>query len=220
MLKRLILAATATIALGGCVSTRVAPLDSQQIGALQGGTIAVSHREKPTFMAQTAGKATFALLGAAAMMAAGNKIVADNGVEDPAVYIGRKLTEDLALMHLLTLVDAGTVVADSTDVAKLARQYSKADLLLDVQTVDWNFIYFPTDWNSYQVIYRTKVRLIDTKKAKLLAEGYCERVPGKTGDAPSHDQLVGNGAAGLKQRLAKHAESCLEELRRTTLSGV
>ena len=117
-------------------------------------------------------------------------------------------------------MDAGTIVSYSTDVAKLARQYSKADLLLDVRTVDWNFIYFPTDWNSYQVIYRSKLRVIDTKNAKLLAEGYCERGPGKTSDATLHDQLVDNCAAGLKQRLAKHAESCLEELRRTTLSGV
>ncbi len=218
MLKRLILIA-AMITLGGCVSTKVAPLDTQQIARFQGGTITVSHREKPVFMAQTAGKATFALVGAAAMVAAGNKIVADNAVEDPAVYIAQQLAAELALTHALVIADNGGVVADSMDVNKLARQYSKADLLLDVQTADWTFVYFPTDWNSYQVIYRTKLRLIDTKSAKMVAEGYCERVPGKTSDAPSYNELVGNGAAGLKQRLASAAKSCVEELRRTALAS-
>lgn len=219
MLKRLMTIAAA-ITLTGCVSTKVAPLDTKQMQGLEGGSIALSHRTKPVFMAQTAAKAGFGLLGAAGMAASGNKIVADNAIEDPAVRIGQKLMDELALSHLLTVVDAGNVVANGTDIKQLAKQYGKADLLLDVQTVDWNFIYFPTDWNNYQVIYRTKLRLIDTKKSKLLAEGFCERVPGKTSDAPSYEGLVGNGAAGLKRRLASAADSCIDELRRTALTGI
>lgn len=218
MSRRLILV-TAAIALSGCVSTKVTPLDEQQMTGLQGRTIALSHRKKPTFTATTADKVALGVLGVWGGTPWGDKLVTDNAVEDPAVYIGQKLTEDLALMNLLTVIDANDVVANSSDIRKLAKQYSKADLLLDVQTTDWNFIYFPTDWNNYQVIYRAKLRLIDTKQAKLLAEGYCERVPGKTSDAPSYNELVGSRAAGLKHWLAKHRDSCLEEFRRTALQG-
>lgn len=215
---RLILVA-AVIMLSGCANTKVAPLDNQQMAGLQGRTIALSHRNKPTFTATTAGTVALGVLGVYSAKPDGNKLVADNAIEDPAVYIGQKLTEDLALMNLLTVVDAGDVVANSSDIRKLAKQYAKADLLLDVQTTDWNFIYFPTDWDNYQVIYRAKLRLIDTKQAKLLAEGYCEREPGKTSDAPSYNELVGNRALGLKHWLAKHRDSCLEEFRRTALQG-
>jgi hypothetical protein len=215
---RYLMVAAAAVALTGCVSTKNVPLETKQIATLQGGTMTVSQRAKPDFSAMTAGKATFGLIGAAAMISAGNKIVADNAIEDPANYIAQKLAADLAGAHALNVVDTGGVQADGGDVKKLAAQYAKADLLLDVQTVNWSFVYFPTDWNNYRVIYSTKLRLIDTKRSKLLAEGFCARVPDQSPQSPTHDELLADGAARLKKELATHADYCVDELRRNVLT--
>jgi hypothetical protein len=119
----------------------------------------------------------------------------------------------------MTVVPADGVLARSTNPAELARQYSGADLLLDVQTVNWGFAYFPTDWNNYRVIYSAKARLIDTKTRKVLAEGFCSRVPEKTDDAPSHEELLANQAARLKQELEAAADHCISEFRAKVLKS-
>jgi hypothetical protein len=201
------------LALGGCVSTRNVPLKSDSLASREGGTIMLSYREKPAFAASTAGKAVFGVMGAFAAIGAGNQLVKDNNVPDPAEFIGAQLLGDVAALNGLKLGPKSTVVASSTDTAQLAKLYRNADVLLDVQTVNWSLGYFPTDWNSYRVMYSAKARIIETRSGKLLAESFCARIPDKTADAPSYDQLTSNNAAGLKAELTKAAQHCLGEFR-------
>jgi hypothetical protein len=210
------------IMLSGCVSTKIVPVKEKDLAGLQGGTVTTSSREKPAFSAMTAGKAMFGAIGGAAMVVAGNKIVEENNVEDPANYIAQELVKGFADVNALTLIGSDGVIASGTKPAELAKQYSRASVLLDVQTINWSFVYFPTDWNSYRVIYSAKMRLIDTKKGKLLAEGFCSRVPEKADNAPSHEQLLADQAAGLKKELAIAADHCITTFRNEVLmqSGV
>ncbi|HEU4887739.1 MAG TPA: hypothetical protein VFV49_07635 [Thermoanaerobaculia bacterium] len=207
------------VALTGCVSTKIVPIQQDRIANLNGRTITVTTREKPSFGAMTAGKATFGLLGAAAMISAGNKLVEKNAIEDPAGYIASELAGSFASANAMTVVPTEGVLAKSTNPGELARQYAGADILLDVQTVNWSFAYFPTDWNSYRVIYSAKARLIDTKTRKILAEGFCARVPDKTEDAPGYDELLDNQAARLKQELKTAADHCISEFRAKVLTS-
>ena len=200
----------------GCVSTKIVPVDRTVLSGFHGGSVTLSHREKPSFSAGTAGKATFALIGAAAMISAGNAIVRDNDIADPAVYIGQTLAADLATDNALTPVDS-TYATDTRDVSQLAKQYASANLLLDVETINWSFIYFPTNWTHYRVIYSAKLRLIDTRQAKLIADGFCSRVPEEMPDAPTHDELLRNNAARLKQELKIAADRCVSEFRSKVL---
>ena len=186
---RFIALMVSALALAGCVSTKNVPLKKETFATYQGRSIAVSTREKPAFSAMTAGKAMFGAIGGAAMIIAGNKIVNDNEVEDPAGIISAKLLESVSAGHELKHVPTA-VLAKGTGVAELAGQYSSADILLDVQTVNWTIAYFPTDWNSYRVIYSAKVRLIDTHKSKILAESFCARIPENSETAPSYDDLL------------------------------
>ena len=78
VLMMLVLTAT------GCVATRHAPLAEQDATSLTGKTLERSVYQKPSFVAFTAGKARLGALGAVAMIGAGNKIVQDNAVQDPA----------------------------------------------------------------------------------------------------------------------------------------
>ncbi len=216
---RLAVLTISVLTLTGCVSTKVVPIQQERMANLKGSTITVTTREKPSFGATTAGKASFGLLGAAAMISAGNEIVKKNAVEDPAGSIARELANSFASANAMTVVPTEGVLAKGTNPAELARQYSGADLLLDVQTVNWGFAYFPTDWNNYRVIYSAKARLIDTKTRKVLAEGFCSRVPEKTDDAPSHEELLANQAARLKQELEAAADHCISEFRAKVLKS-
>lgn len=199
-------------ALSGCVSTKIVPVDHKTLTSFQGRTVVTSQRDRPAFSANTAGKVVFGMVGAVVAVTSGNALIKENDVQDPAIYIGKALLADLVTDEVLTPVpEASTTNTD--DVQKLAKQYSNADLLLDVQTVNWSFWYFPTNWTHYKVIYSAKLRLIDTKHSKLLADGFCSRVPEETPDAPTHEELVENNAARLKKELATAADFCIHEFR-------
>ena len=205
------------IMFSGCVSTKSVPVKEKDLASVQGGSVTTSSREKPAFAAMTAGKAMFGAIGGAAMVAAGNKLVKENNVEDPAAFIAQELLKGFADANAMTIVGSDDVITSGTKPAELAKQYSSADVLLDVQTINWSFAYFPADWNSYRVIYSAKLRLVDTKKKKLLAEGFCSRVPDKTDDAPSHEQLLADQAARLKSELAIAADHCIATFRKDVL---
>ncbi|HEX9982924.1 MAG TPA: hypothetical protein VGF69_06655 [Thermoanaerobaculia bacterium] len=216
-MRMMVMAVSVVVLLTGCVSTQTVPLRQERLAALQGGTITVTNRPKPGFTALTAGKAMFGMIGAAAMIVAGNKIIEENAVEDPAGYIATALATELASANTMTLVPKEGVLARSWKPAELARQYTGSDLLLDIQTVNWSFGYFPSDWNNYRVIYNAKLRLIDTKSGKLLAAGFCSSIPDKSADAPSHDELLADNAARLKQELTEAADHCIIDFRTKVL---
>jgi hypothetical protein len=211
-----VLVAVAAWVCSGCVSTKTTAIEKSRFEAYRGSSIVGTQRDKPSFAAQTAGKAMLGLVGAGAMISTGNEIIRDNQVADPADYINQTVIADLVRDDGLSHVNS-SVTTDSTDVAQLSRQYSNADLLLDIQTVNWSFSYFPADWSHYRVIYSAKLRLIETKHAKLIAEGFCARIPEKTPDAPTREQLLDNQADGLKKQLAVAAEYCLHEFRNKVL---
>lgn len=207
------------LVLAGCAKMPTTSLPTGEQSTLRGKTLVSSSRERPDFLAMTAGKAGFGLLGAAAMVSAGNKIVADNNVDDPAVYLSRELGTALAAAQGVQVISLAGTKTVETDVAKLAAAYKgQGDVLLDVQTYSWGFGYFPSDWNNYRVMYTVIVRVIDTRAGKLMAQGSCSRAPEKTDDAPTHDELLANSAERLKKELRAQADSCLSELKTKVLN--
>lgn len=206
-----------SVGLSACATTETITAPPSRLAQYRGDTITTTNRGKPSFGAMTAGKAAFGLFGAVAMIAAGNHIVHKDDVADPSIHVSRVLLGDLVRSYGLTPV-SNTVKADSRNVQELAQQYAGvAKLLLDVQTIDWQYVYFPTNWHRYRVIYSVKLRLIDTKRAKLIAAGFCDRVPPKTPDAPTGAQLLANRGAVLKQQLTISANYCIRQFQRKVL---
>jgi hypothetical protein len=109
-------------------------------------------------------------------------------------------------------------LADSTDTRKLASLYSAGDFVLDVQTVNWSFVYRPS-LTHYRVLYSVKVRLIETHEAKLLAEAFCYRKDDDDKNPPTHEELLADQAALLKTRLHDHAAECAGELKNKLLGA-
>ncbi|MEN7973303.1 MAG: hypothetical protein ABFR47_05665 [Verrucomicrobiota bacterium] len=210
-MKKLIVGTILVALMNGCATRNVA-LNPAKAALYRGKTITYSVHEKPSFSAMTAGKAGFGALGAAGMNSAGNKLVQENKVPDPAVRIADTLAKDLAGMYNLSVIRPEKR-AESRKPAKVAAEHSYGDIVLDVQTKNWMFCYMPLDWNNYRVMYAAKLKLIDTKTAEVLASASYVYNSKDSGVYPSYDELTDNQAAGLKRFLKKAEVECISEMR-------
>jgi hypothetical protein len=216
--KKVIVLVTSFTILSGCVSTKNIQISQQNLKQLNPNNVALTTREKPSFSAMTAGKAMFALVGAAAMIAAGNEIVEDNNIEDPANYIRSEIAKELSKNYGFKINETDPKSVKTSKASEIAKDFPESDLVLDVETINWSFAYFPTDWDNYRVIYSAKIRLIDTKSKSIVAEGFCSRVPEEEKTAPSHEELLANKAERLKQELKIAANTCINEFKNKVLS--
>ena len=203
-----------TAVLGACVSIEETPLAPASAESLRGRVAAIAVRDTPDFSAFTPGRAAIGgLIGGAMMIELGNRVVRENGVEDPSTAIARALANELKERFALGLAPQ-TVHVTTDDVAPLVKQHPDVDLLLDVRTLGWMYAYFPTAWNRYWVGYSARLRLIDVKRGQVIAEGGCARKPPEDSSAaPSGDELLANSAQRLKAELADAAQFCLQHFR-------
>ncbi|WP_447981958.1 hypothetical protein [Achromobacter kerstersii] len=213
---RITIAAAVVLSLGACTTVKHAPISQDSLSKLEGKSIVSSRYGQPDFTAFTAGKAAFAMLGAAAMVTEGNTIVKENGIEDPAKAISAGLQSKLASLKNTTVVNASGVAAKD-DVATVVAASPGGDYVLDVKTLTWMFNYYPTDWAHYRVSYTARLRLIDAATKAVVAESACTGVQGDDKNPPTKDQLLENGAGLLKGYLAKAGEACTEVLARDVL---
>jgi hypothetical protein len=213
---KMILIAVAGLTMVGCVSVNNIPLATDATAAIKNRNVVTAKREKPDFSAMTAGKATFAMLGAVASISSGNEIVAKNNIEDPADYISEKLNTTLSAKYG-SRVSSKSVSVKEDDVQAISKNNPDIDLLLDIRTINWSFIYFPTTWNKYRVIYSARLRLIDVKGKRVMAEGFCARVPDETPTSPTYDELLANNAERLKKELRNAADFCVAEFKSKVL---
>ena len=204
--------------ISGCVSFKNQVIDTKSVTEIKGQTITYTVRKKPDFAATTAGKAAFALLGAAAMISEGNKIIASNNVPDPADVIATGLANTLENAYGVQLVTPPTEVNANDEAQVAASINGKAKFIIDVQTVHWSFGYFPTDWTHYRVIYTAKARLIDAQSKAVVAEGFCKHIPTSNIGAPTYDELLANEAAMLKRELNSIASECVSSMKTQMLS--
>lgn len=204
--------------ISGCASFNTQVIDAQTVTSLKNQTVTYTTRKKPDFAAMTAGKATFAMLGAIAMISAGNSIIEENDIPDPANAIAINLVKALEARHASRVVTPPLSVNSDDPVQIAGSTNGAAKFIVDVQTINWSFVYFPTDWTHYRVIYTAKARLIDAGTKKVVAEGFCKHIPDNNINAPTHDELLANKAAGLKKQLAAIADECSKNIKVEMLS--
>lgn len=201
----------------GCAGIKTTEFTTQDSVRLEGKTLAVSrYNELPSFAAQTAVNVQFGMLGLASAQSSGNQMIRNNGIEDPAMSIAREISRGLASNYRVKVVEAEQSVPLNSKVDALAKTYSDYDFILDVKTLGWGSIYFPSDWNNYRVMYSAHARLIDVANKSVLAEGLCSHVPDydNTDDAPTYEQL--ESGEGLRDSLANSVAFCVETIQTAT----
>ncbi len=217
MISRLAALTIIVASLSACTTVSRVPLSSEASAQLKGKNVTATRYAKPDFTAFTAGKAAFALLGAAAMIAEGNEIVKSNDIEDPALKITQGLVEKLIASRSMILVSNQDKTATSDEISMLLSTYPNANYVLDVKTLGWMFNYYPTDWSHYKVTYSARLRLIDSSTKNVIAETACQSVQGDDKNPPTREQLMDNKAALLKEYLDKAASACVEVLSKDVL---
>lgn len=217
-MKKVLLVVAAAGMFSGCASINKQPIAPTATTELKGQTIAQTKRPLPDFAAMTAGKAAFALIGAALMISEGNSLIANNKVADPADAIASSLVTALESAHGAKSTEQ-RIAVNASDVTEIsAAAGGAARFVVDVQTVNWSFGYFPSDWTHYRVIYSAKARLINTSTKATVAEGFCKRVPESNVSAPTYDELTANEAALLKKELSLAVEECVKTLKTEMLT--
>lgn len=206
--------------LSGCTSVQHMPLSAEHSANIKGKSLVASNYEKPDFAAMTAGKAMFAMIGAAAMISAGNTVVNENNIPDPAVKITELLTQNLQKakgMKIQKITNASTAPAKEDGIEYLINHYNGTDYILDVKTFNWNYAYYPTDWTHYRVNYSARLRLIDTGSKQVVAETLCQGSQGDDNNPPTEAALLNNNAELLKKYLDKAAVACADILSKEIL---
>ena len=198
------------IMVSGCAADKHVTISQQTAATLSGKVLQKSKYEKPDFSAMTFKKASFGLIGAGSMIAAGNDIIEKNLVEDPAIYMSEEIGLALSDKYGLSNSQVNPESCPSDNLNTVINTYKQADLILDIKTIGWGFLYYPTHWKSYHLNYGARLRLIDTQNKKVIAEESCKYFPEYSEDAPSYNDLVDNNAAGLKNELHKAADYCIE----------
>jgi hypothetical protein len=217
-MNRSFLLASAVLVLAGCASVQHTPMTAESSEALRGKTIVVTRHEAPGFNAMTAGKAAFGMIGAAAMVAAGNKIVAENEIPNPAIAIADRLAQRLEADRGMVVRDNGGKIADNDKVPTLQSTYPGADYLLDVRTLSWGFFYYPTNWDNYRVMSGYRLRLIDAATGKVVAESACSATEGDDANPPTRDQLLADEAALLKSYFEASTTRCVDLMSKEILA--
>lgn len=218
-MRKLVVFAISVVTISGCASYRSQVLDSKTEDSFRNQSVAVTARMKPAFAAFTAGSAVWGVFGSAAMIIAGNALVEENGISDPAEAIAKGLAKALETTHGARLIDTPVPVSSDEPAHIVDAVRGAASFVVDVQTTDWGFIYFPTDWTHYRIIYTAKARLIDVAGKSVVAEGYCMQDPKYSKDAPTYDELLANKASLLKGKLALVADECVSRIREQMLAA-
>ena len=201
----------ACVLLSACASTQNVALSPDMLQTMQGKSLVLIQRESPDFVAMTSGKGMFAVAGVGAAVAAGNKMVRENDIVDPAMGISRVLAKGLVGDYGLTLLGE-TDKAESDDIADLAQMAGSGDYALDVVTNGWTYMYDGFNFGDYFVGYSSKLRMIDVRTARVVSSGFCAYDAKKAGKSPvSHESLLADNAAYIKQELTDAADLCVRE---------
>ncbi|MBB6557849.1 hypothetical protein HNP48_000513 [Acidovorax soli] len=201
------------LALVGCGTITPQAIEGKQLESLKNQTLASTAREKSDFAMLTPGSAMVGgLIGGLIMISAGNKLVADHNLQDPAVPISLGLARVLE-NHQGTRLVAPAIATDVVDAQQIAAAgKGKAKFVLDVKTTGWHASYFPTGWGRYRINYWATARLINVNTQSVIAQGGCRRTPEQTDKSPTYDELWADQATVAKKELELIAQECVQML--------
>ena len=207
----------AVISLSGC-ATKLDTVAMQDVSSLKtaSGSLKTVSEPAPDLLHSQSSKAGFGLLGAAANISAGKKLVEKGVLTDPSLTVEAKLSDYIASRSGLTKSSAITYETrkDVPDVPT-----NEGGYVVDAETVVWGLNYFPLGWTSYQTYYTGNVRLIDPE-GEVVAATNCEyKYPETKEESPEYDVLVSGGGVVMQENLQLLANKCVEKFKSETLSG-
>jgi len=215
--KRCLLVALFLVSLTAGAKERAVPI-SDKVGAqLTGRSIVVTRHEKPSFNAMTPGTAAFGLIGVGAANSAGNKIVEENGVADPAEVLVDSLVPAVVKKYGLQWDPSVKPVVDTKKPKEIAAAQSGVDYVLDVRSEGWRYAY-TGKLSRYWVGYSAEVRLIDAKSGVVVSNMACDSDTRKHSIKPTRDEFLEDRAQLLKDVTTHLGWVCVQLLAKEQFS--
>lgn len=175
----------------------------------------VKHVKPLMLVDSIAGMSAIGMIGAVASIASGKHIVEADNIEDPSHDLAKTLAASWAAAHGGQVADA-PILTDKemlrASPETLSKNAAGARYVVDVDPPGMTIIYFSFDWIHYDVMYLDYARVIDTQSNKVVATARCFIRTEKQG-APTHEALLDNEGALLKQVIARKADTCLVKLK-------
>lgn len=212
MIRNISIAALVLFATLAAAKDKPLPLAAEAATQLRDKTVTITRHEKPSFTAMTAGKAGFALIGSIAMVSAGNAIVRENEIADPADIVEHELVGALTRHYGLQAPAAPALVIKEEKLKDLLALKVDTDYLLDVRSGSWNFAYYPTQWGKYWVGYSVQVQLVDKRAGKLVSNLACNANTNKQQPYPTKDAMLADKAQLLKDITGSLGWRCVQLL--------
>ena len=167
-------------------------------------------RNPAGFVAMTPGKAAFGVAGSMAMIGAGDLIVKENLMTEPAGPLSRDLARVVA-ERTGGVVRAEPAPATALKPEEIAQGAAGARYVVDVTTLGWNFMYQPFKWTSFNANYAARLQVIDATNGKLLLKHQCLWPKKGQAEFTSQDGLLADQARLLKQQIMKATLVCRSE---------
>lgn len=198
----------------GCGSLNAPPVPLAETISLKGARLALVVPESPSFLARTPSRVSLlgaigGVLGAAAQLSEGDRLVNQFAITDPALATGQGLAARLRASYGMVEVLASVApVAKPLDTVVAAAP--QADLILDVRSEVFGFNYMPKSPSTFFVMSTSWARLIDVQSRKVLAEARC--IPTDGLEMTTLERLLENNGQGIKSGLAAYVEPCVAQL--------
>ena len=208
----------AVLSLSAC-ATKLKTIPMENVSAFKSasGNLKSVSAPAPALLHTQSSKAAFGLLGAAANISAGNKLVDQGVLQDPSLTVEAKLSEYLTSKSGLT-ASSPLTFEKQKEVPKVPT--NDGGYVIDAQTVIWGLSYFPLNWTSYQTYYTGNVRLIDPE-GEVVAATNCEfKHPETAAESPEYDVLVSGGGVVMQENLQIMANKCVDKFKSETLAGL
>lgn len=210
-------AAVAAVLLPSCVSTKNVPLSANDRAAMRGKTVVASKRALPSFAVLKPEAMAAASLGGAIGGAIAGGIAESQGkqqllihkIPPPEDTISSQVMKSLvARTGARPLPSPSSTVANEKPAA-IAAQYQPADYVLDVRTTGWMGVYYPMTLTKYSIIHGSKMRLIEAKSGRVIAEGFHSYQGKDKKNAPNYVGIFSNGAAFLRAETKKSTDGAV-----------
>lgn len=195
----------------GCAAIPTQSVSDQSMVAWKGKSVAVTSRPRPSMVMMTAGKGAFGPLGVAAGVSAGNALVKEDKIPDPASSVADDLLRIAERQYGVVPASLPPATVDTRDVAELAKAGKGADLLFDVESLGQGINYYPTDWSHYWLMSGLILRVIDVHTGAVVGEAVCRQNSQHQPNPPNKKELLANEGQVLKSMIAAQSNACRDQ---------
>lgn len=198
-------------AIVGCASIPTQSVSNQSMTAWRGKTVALTSRPRPSMIMMTAGKGAFGLIGVAAGVSAGNALVKEDKIPDPAPLVADELLQIAERQYGVVSAGLAPAAVDTGNVAALAKAGKGADLLFDVESLGQGINYYPTDWSHYWLFSGLILRVIDVHSGNVVGQAVCRQNSQHQPNPPNKKELLANEGQLLKSMIAAQSDACRDQ---------